>query len=71
MTLNEMKAKNPKDVPNKKRYKTHKYAHVLHVYLDQKDAELYDALCRKYPSRRKGAANLTAFVRAHEKEILG
>lgn len=43
---------------------------VAHAYFYEKDMPLYVALAKKYPSKRYGAANLTAFIRAHADEIL-
>ena len=77
MTLNDMKGRKPQSPkeegpkPKPKKRKTKKYAMVAHVYFDGKDMDLYKALCAKYPSRRKGAANLTQFVREHATEIMG
>ena len=44
---------------------------IAHAYFYEKDMPLYEALAKKYPSRRYGAANITAFIRAHADEILG
>lgn len=48
---------------------------VLTAYFfddDEEMAEVFKALCRKYPSKRKnGTCNLTEYFRAHKDEILG
>lgn len=42
------------------------------AYFQEADRPLYEAMARKYPSKRgEGIPNVTAFIRAHADELLG
>ena len=43
---------------------------VVNVYVRPEDMGWYEAIARKYPSKREGSANITAFLRDHAEEII-
>lgn len=58
----------------RKRQKPHKPPRqdrvAVSVYFIGPDVELYYALAKKYPSKKEGIPNVSAFIRAHRDEIL-